>query len=192
MLTCQRNKFHEHVPAKHKHILSSWISESFLSASFSWNEIPKQFCLSLKSLKWIISFLSSAGSPERKAVETTALGCRGAQDDDGEPPAGSRRALCGHSSPCDTCAVGREGVMRNESCPGCLENHSSPARVQAHKTQREAVSVSRRLRIIWLTVAWMWGIPAEQVKWQAYPGKKSGVLLPFYVRICSQFRRKKN
>lgn len=117
MLTCQRNKFHEHIPAKHKHILSSWISESFLSTSFGWNEVLKQFCLSLNSLKWISNFLSRAASPERKPAETITPRCRGAQDDDGELPAGSRRAPgWPQLSPCYLCGgEGRRKEKRDRS-----------------------------------------------------------------------------
>lgn len=193
MLTCQRNKFREHVPAKHKHILSSWISESFLSTSFGWNEVLKQFCLSLNSLKWISNFPSRAASPERKPVETSL------------PDAEERRMMMvsyqrapgwPRLSPCYLC--GGEGRRKEKrDCSKMLGEPQLTCVCLGWNFSRHTKDVKL---LVWAGdyVQWDSLSPASEEyqlnKWNvnlSYPGKKSGVLLLLYMRVCSQFKKKK-
>lgn len=142
MLTRQRNKFHEHNSAKHKHILSSWISESFLSTSFSWNKIPKQFCLSLNPLQLITSFLSSSESPEKGSLWRSQL----SEVDEHGRLMGAPRMLPARwvrRKETQLCSK-----LLEEPELTCLPACVSTKFLQAHRTKPIRVSASYRLCII--------------------------------------------
>lgn len=155
------------VQPKHKHILNSWISESFRFASLSWNEILKT--ISISSLKGIRNYLSRAECPERKLWSSSLLGAEE-----------GRMLMVPHQLP--PCHLWWPGKEEGEG--GC-----SNLQISRHIKECGAVCRSWINNLIYCSLDLR--SPCRLVKCEPHPRKKKkkGVLLLLCLRFCLQLKK---